>query len=551
MVRFPIGDDTEGLTRRGLLRGAAGLAATGLVGAGLVGAGPAGATATQADRGGTLMVTVPAEPPHLCSAFDSNMGPCLIGSKVLEGLIAFAPDLSPIPVLARSWDISDDGLTYTFALRENVLWHDGHPFTADDVVFSFREAWSVLHPFGRTAYANVVAAEAIGPHQVVFRLSAPAPYLMSYMNVFGAQVLPRHVYEGTDIRRNPANWAPVGTGPFRFVEWRHGSHVRLERNAAYWRAGLPYLDSIVFRFIPDPLARALALRSGQLHMAVSSAIAYPNLRLFDDPDRYTIDGGDGTFLFSQFLLHFNMRQPVLADRRVRLAMQAAIDRDRLLALAFAGHGKAADGPLPSTLAKFHVPATGGGYDPALSERLLDEAGLPRRVDGVRLRVALDFIDTVNIHIPEFLRQQLRQVGIRLDLRVGDLASYLRRIYTDETYDMALNTAHALPDPSLGLQRLYWSKSIVRGVPWSNGARYANPDLDRIMETAARDGDTARRWADIRQWQEIARRDLPILNLIEQQWVTVADNRVLRPSRQADGLFASYADVSLAAQATPA
>jgi peptide/nickel transport system substrate-binding protein len=513
---------------------------------------PASASAGDAGppvSGGVLNVAVNPEPTLLTSAFITTMNIGQVSSKVLEGLVSYDLDLKPVPALATSWSTSPDGLTMTFNLRRGVKWHDGRDFTSADVAFTLKEVWQKLHPFGRAAFANVKEVLTPDAHTVVLKLSAPAPYLLNYSNTYGAQILPRHVYEGKDILTNPANSAPIGTGPFVFKEWVKGSHVRLARNPDYWGRdaqgkALPYLDGIVFRFIPDAAARSVALQSGSLDVALGSSIPVTSLGNFKDAQRWRINLDDGRYLSTIFLTQFNVRRPHFKDVRVRRAFAHAIDRNALLKVVYLGYGKPATGPVPSSVVQYYTADTPQyPFDLKKAAALLDEAGFKPGADGKRLKVSLDF-DGNDSRSAEFIKQSLARVGVEVNLRSGDTATYLRRIFTEQDYDLMISSLHRLPDPTLGVQRLHWSKNIVKGAPWTNGSGYSNPELDRVMEAAAIEADPKKRTQLIHEWQRIVQRDVPLIELIEPTWVTVSTARFRKATRQGDGLFASYADAWL-------
>lgn len=533
------------MNRRTLLQGVAHLALLGAL------APHAFAADSAPVSGGTLRIAV-EEPSILTSAFITTMNIGMVSSKILEGLVSYDLNLKPVPALARSWTVSPDGLTITFKLQQGVTWHDGKPFTSSDVQYSLLEVWKKLHPFGRAVFANVTDVTTPDAHTVVVHLSAPAAYVFSYINTYGAQILPRHVYEGTDVLTNPANIAPIGTGPFVFKEWARGNYIRLERNANYWQEGRPYLDGVVFRFIPDPAARTAALEAGELDVALGSLIPISNLRRFTDTKRFTIDTTDGRFLSSIFLVQANVRRPHLADKRVRQALLSAIDRNALLRLVWQGYGKVAVGPVPSSVTQYHSDQVKHwDYDPKAAEALLDAAGFPRGKDGTRLKLTLDSGSGDSLEsnrAGEFMKQSFARIGVQLELRTSDAASYLRRIYTDQDYDLMTSSLHMLPDPTLGVQRLYWTKNIIKGAPWTNGAGYSNPELDKVMVAAAAEADQAKRRELIVQWQEIAQEDLPILDLIELTWTTVSTARYHKVAPQGDGLFAGLEDAYLSAPA---
>jgi len=504
--------------------------------------------ADAAQRGGTLVISLAPEPSILSAAFLTTMQVTMIAGKISEGLVWFDDKLQPQPELAESWAFAPDGLSLTLRLRRGVKWHDGHDFTSADVAFSLLNIWQKIHPGGRLAYAPVQAVDTPDAHTAILRLSRPTPYLLSFLNAYGAQVVPKHLYEGTDLLKNPANVAPIGTGPFRFKEWVRGSHITLERNPDYWRAGLPYLDGVVFKFIPDAAARSVALASGEVHVALASNIPVSNLNQFADKKKYRINTTDGAYLASIQLAAVNVRKPALADKRVRQALMYALDREALLRVVYRGYGKVATSSIPSTVPAFHS-AKGRQYphDPKQAEALLDAAGLTRKADGKRLKLTLDYGSgsLEATRTGEFMKQAYGRVGIDLELRSSDAGVYLRRVFTDGDYDLFLTSLHNLPDPSLGVQRWYWSKNIAKGVPWSNGSGYANPELDRVMEAAAVELDPAKRRALIEQWQAIVQEEVPILDLIELDWTTVSSTRYRKLRSQGDGLYASLADAYLA------
>lgn len=241
-----------------------------------------------------------------------------------------------------------------------------------------------------------------------------------------------------------------------------------------------------------------------------------------------------------------MRRPYLSDKRVRQAFAHAIDKNALLKVVFWGYGKPATGPVPSSVVNYYSPDTRQyPYDLKKAEALLDEAGFRKGAEGKRLKVTLDYDGGGGGNREaEFIRQSLGRIGVEVVLRGGDTVSYLRRIFTDQDYDLMISSLHRLPDPTLGVQRLFWTRNIIKGAPWTNGSGYSNPALDKIMEAAADEANPARRKALITQWQQIVQEDLPVLDLIEQTWVTVSTARFHKTVAQGDGLFASYADAWL-------
>lgn len=496
-------------------------------------------------KGGTLVMVVQPEPPILVSAFNSAGPIGVVSTKMLEGLLSYDFEMNPKPALAQSWALGKDGRTLTFKLRKGVKWHDGKPFTAADVKFSLLKVWKELHPRGRTTFANVIAVDTPDPHTVVIRLSQPAPAMMSAFSGYESQVLPRHLYEGTDIQSNPRNNAPVGTGPFRFKEWQKGNYLILERNPEYWDKGKPHLDQIVLRIIPDAAARAAAFETGEVHLAGFSPVPLNDVERLKKLGSVEVETRGYEFFAPIFLMEFNLRNRYLADRKVRQAIAHAINRDVLVRNVWFGFGKSATGPVPSVLRRFYtdkVPAY--PYDPKKAERLLDEAGFKRDAGGVRFRITHDFLPYGSDYqrTAEFVRQSLARVGIDVQIRSQDTATFLRRVYTDYDFDMTSNFFYALPDPTLGVQRIYWSQNIKKGVPFANASGYASAEMDDLVEKIQVEHDPRKRVALIHRLQALAQEDLPVLDVFEILFFTLANKRVVGHTTTADGVYATFADV---------
>ena len=379
-------------------------------------------------------------------------------------------------------------------------------------------------------------------HTAVFRLSQPAPYLATKWSSYESPIIPRHVFEGTDISANPATAAPVGTGPFRFKDWARGNHLILERNPDYWDVGKPYLDRIVFRFTPDASSRAAALEANEAQLGVLTPVPLSEMaRLTATPGLMATTAGYD-YMAPVLLLQINVRRKPLDDRRVRQALAYAINRDALMRTVWFGFGKPATGPVPSVVKAWYttdgVPAY--PFDPKKAEALLDEAGLKRGADGKRFRMGLDPLAQGSdfLRTGEFIRQQLGRVGVEVELRTGDYASYSRRLFTDYDFDTTVNYNGAFPDPSAGLQRIYWSKAAQRGVPSVAITGYADPDMDRDFEQGLNENDPAKRWALYADMQRRAMTDLPLIPLMEMRFITVASKRLVNHTVGIDGVVGS-------------
>lgn len=501
---------------------------------------------TTPTRGGSVSINIGTEPPVLLLIAHTAGAAYYISGKTNEGLLTYDENFEPQPLLATEWDVAADGLRYAFKLREGVKWHDGTDFTAEDVAFSIL-ALKENHPRGRATFASVEEVNVLGPHEVELILSKPAPFLLSAFASFEAPIVPKHLYEGTKVAENPHNVAPVGTGPFTFVEWVRGSHVILKRNEAYWGEGKPYLDQIIIRFIVDPAAAVAALESGEVQVSVANVPLTDIERLKANPN-LVVDTRPAPYSPSIARAEFNLENPHLADIKVRHAIAHAIDKDFIVNTIYLGYATRLDGPVSPDLARFYNPDVPKyAFDPAKAEALLDEAGYPRGADGFRFKL---FVDPTQPSGPpkqtgEYFVQALAKVGIQVELRTQDFATFVKRIFTDRDFDIAIEGMSNLYDPTVGIQRLYWSKNFKVGLPFSNGSKYENPEVDRLLETAAVEIDPAKRLELFNEFQRIVVEDLPTLDIVTPASITIFDKRVNNLKLGAEHLWRNGADIYLA------
>lgn len=519
------------------------------IGIGLIAASLGDARSSHAEtprRGGTLNLVIQPEPPTLVSLTHTAGPTTRVSPKVTEGLVTFDLDFKPRPQLATSWQISDDGLRYTFALRRGVKWHDGRDFTSADVAASIA-LLKQHHPRGRGTLASVRDVETPDAQTAVIVLDKPAPYLLAALTASESPIVPRHIYEGTDPLANPNGRAPIGTGPFLFKEWKQGSHILLERNPAYWDAGKPYLDRIVVRFIADANARAVALETGEIHLAPDTPVPLGQLEALKANPRLAIETRGYDYQPIVYRLEFNLANPYFSKREVRAAVAHAIDRDAITRVVFYGWGRNAPSAISPALTQFHNPdIPRHDFDPRKAETLLDAAGYPRGADGIRFKVFHDYMPYSETYqqLGAYTRQALANVGIGVTLRAQDVPTWFKRTYGNRDFDFMSNGMSHSFDPTVGVQRLYWSKNFKPGVPFSNGSGYSNPEVDRLLEAAAVESDPAKRRELFHAFQVIVATDLPDVNLVTGANLTIANRRVRDHTTTIDGPSANFADVWL-------
>lgn len=493
-------------------------------------------------RGGTATLLLSAEPPVLTTIANTAFNSVYVSPKVIEGLLTYDFELNPQPLLAKEWSVSPDGLTYTFRLRDGVKWHDGKAFTSADVAFSIKTLKEV-HPRGRNTFLNLVDVETPDPLTAILKLSKPAPYLITALASSETPIVPRHIYEGTKVAENPANLAPIGTGPFKFKEWVRGSHLVYERNPDYWDQPRPYLDQLIVRFIPDAAARSIAIETGEIDLAPSTPVPLSDLERLKEVPGIAFEQRGYQYANGVSRIEFNLERPFFKDIRVRQAFAHVIDRKVILNTINYGYGAAIPGPINPNLAKWYDgDLKTYPIDLAAAEKLLDEAGYPRRSDGVRIRINLDYVPSGETYPrgSEYIRQALAKVGVDATVRSQDFATYTKRIYTDRDFDFAFEGMSNLFDPTVGVQRLYWSKNFKPGVPFSNGSAYSNPKVDALLEAAAIEVDAKKRVDQWREIQQILVEDLPAIDIASQPELTIYNKRITDHTVGGEGVSGSLA-----------
>ncbi len=491
----------------------------------------AGGVADAQKRGGTLVMLIQPEPPTLAS-YLSTSGPIgQVSAKVYDGLLEYDFDLHPQPSLAESWKVSDDGRTIAFRLRSGVRFHDGKPFTSADVKFSVLEVLKKIHPRGANTFRSVTDIETPDPQTAVFKLDQPAPYILRALSGYESPMLPKHLFEGVDLKSAPNANKPVGTGPFKFVEWQKGQFIRLDRNDGYWKPGLPYLDRIVARFIPDPSTRAAAMEKGEVHFAAFDAIPFVDVKRLEALPHIAVTLEGYSMINPITVLELNLKRPPLDKKEVRQAIAYALDRKFIIDNIWFGFGRPGTGPLNANFAKTALySADVRRYDVPdrleRAKRLLDEAGLKPGPGGARFKITHDILPYGEQwqRLGEYIKQALGQVGIDVTLRHEDVPRWLKRIFTDYDFDLTSDFYYNLADPVLGVHRQYLTDQIRQGTVFVNSTRYSNPRVDELLRAATTEANAAKRAGLYKEFQKIVVEDSPIVWLFDMQFVNMYDKK---------------------------
>jgi peptide/nickel transport system substrate-binding protein len=469
-------------------------------------------------RGGTLKM-IYQEPTHLNMAIVSGTPTGVPGLQIFAGLVQFDEQFQPRPYLAKKWEVSPDGKTYTFHLEEGATFHDGKPITSEDVAFSL-ETVKANHPFGIAMFRAVDRIDTTKSHTVVFHLNHPYPAFMAAMHPLLLPVIPKHIYGGPEIRKNPANQKPVGSGPFKFVEWKRGQHIILERNDKFFRKGRPYLDRIILEFIPDSNARTVAMETGATHLVPFSYLPGDDaLRLAKLPQFFMTQKGYEA-IGSRTWFAVNLRKSPLNDKKVRKAIAHALDREFLVKEIFLGFGKAATAPFHHAGPFHHGKLPQYELNMNKANQLLDEAGFKRKADGTRFSLNIDWIPSpVYQSVCEYTREQLKKVGINAILRASpDFPGWASKISAWD-FDLNFDSVFDYPDPVIGIERMYISKNI-KNLIWTNTMGYNNPEVDRLFAEAQVEQNFTKRKDLYHKAQEILMDELPLIWVQEGGFFTI-------------------------------
>ncbi|TIV13615.1 MAG: ABC transporter substrate-binding protein [Mesorhizobium sp.] len=529
------------VSRRGLLAGSALLLASNAL--------PTIGFAQTPKKGGRLVLAADSEPRNLNPAIVASNGVFFISSKIVETLAEASFDAKDglQPRLALSWEGAADGLSVSFKLRDGVRWHDGKPFTSADVAFSALQIWKPLQNLGRTVFKDLEAVDTPDELTAVFKFAKPTPFQL-IRNALPAlsSVVPKHVYENGKIEDNPANNAPVGTGPFKFAEYKAGQYYRLTRNDAYWGKDEPYLDEIVYQVLPDRTSAAAALEAEEIQLAAFSAVPLADLdRISKVPGLKVITKGYEGLTY-QLVVEINHRRKELADLKVRQAIAHAIDKDFVVKTIFLGYAATATGPVPKNDPQFYtadVPTY--PFDVAKANALLDEAGYKRADDGKRFALKLlpapYFNETKQFG--DYLRQALAAIGIDAQIVNNDSAAHIKAVYTDHAFDLAVGPPVFRGDPAISTTILVQS-GIPDGVPFSNQGGYKNAELDALIVKASETLDTSARTELYKEFQKKVAADLPLINVAEWSFISVARDTVGNIANNPRWAVSNWADTYL-------
>jgi len=427
---------------------------------------------------------------------------------VFDGLTRFTPDARVVPALATRWDVSPDGRTYTFHLRQGVTFHDGAPFTARNVVASFRRVLAPGSTAGRTwplqpiegapdflagKTKTLAGISAVDDSTVKVTLHEALTIFPKFLAMPVASIVPDSA--GADFGQHP-----IGTGPWKFVEWKHDDYLKFAKNPTYW-GGAPAIDTLIARIIPEPSTAEAEFESGNVDILQVPEGETRNWEQTDDKAA-RLQSAPALRLY---YLAINTTRGPLADVRVRQAINHAIDTKTILDRLIAGRGRQAAGVIPPALDSGGPQRTPYPYDTALAKRLLAQAGHPTGID-VELWCSED---ATFARLAQTIQGYLAKVGIRAKIVQRD-ASSVREAARNGQVDLYMKDWWAdYPDPDAFLYPLLHSAS--KGVG-GNVSFYGNATFDSLVTLARHTQDEAFRMRLSRQADSLAFADAPMAYL---------------------------------------
>jgi peptide/nickel transport system substrate-binding protein len=430
-----------------------------------------------------------------------------VANLIYNGLVKYDGDLNLVGDLAESWQVSPDGLTITFKLRRGVKWHDGAPFTAQDVLFTYQV---MVDPKTPTAYGEdykqVKKAEVLDDY--TFRVTYPQPFAPG-LESWGLAILPRHLLEGQDITKSPLARHPIGTGPFKFQEWRAGDKIILSYNPDYFE-GRPYLNGYVYLVIPDLATMFLQLKAGNIDrmgltpLQYKRQTEYPKFQRLFNKYRYVS--------FSYTYLGYNLEDERFADRRVRQALTYAINKKEIVDGVLLGLGQEATGPYKPGTWFYNPNVPKFDYNPEKARALLAEAGWRPNSEGILEKNGRPFEFTIltnqgndlRVRTAEIIQRRLKDIGIGVKIRTVEWAAFLKEFIDKGRFEAVLLGWTTGQDPDI---YDIWNSSKTKPGEL-NFIHYRNPEVDRLLEAGRHTFDREKRRQAYFKLQEILAEDQP-------------------------------------------
>ena len=482
---------------------------------------PVSAEEEQPRYGGTLVVRHRGNPISFNGFLNFWSTSRDLHQQVYNRLLTLDEDRNLTPDLAQSWEVLDGGKKFVFHLYENVTWHDGYPFTSEDVVWH----WETLTDpdvltYVKPKLATMEKVYADGPYTVIFEFSEPTqPVLFAYFQS-DTYIHPKHIYDNTDFETNPANFAPVGTGPFKVVDFVPESYCVFVANDDYFK-GRPYLDQLIYKIIPDTTSGLLAFEAGEVDYTAAPNEEIPRLEGIDEYELFWSSSTTSHRLTFNFREECVEKYPWVENKKVRQAIAHAINRDILIERVHKGLASPCYTSIAEGAGIYHNPNVAEllAYDPELAEQLLDEAGYPRGSDGVRM--SFDFITYdrwYGVQASELIKQLLKEVGIEITIVPVEYTTYVSLYEMGEEgmkdYPVTYNHMGTWPPEEIGS----WMGSKPSG--HMNMGFWSDEEVDSLLAEGYGESDPAVRKDIYWEVQEIVADEVPFVYLLTTEGASI-------------------------------
>ncbi|MFA1819596.1 ABC transporter substrate-binding protein [Virgibacillus oceani] len=465
-------------------------------------------TAEQEDN---LIIATKLEPSSYVINYTWDGAIPYINRNIFSKLVAYDDSSGELfGDLAEDWDQSEDLKTYTFNLREDVNWHDGEPFTSADVKWTIESIVEMGDAAsGYPLVSNVDDIETPDDHTVIIHLNEESGvFVQKLADYQGFDILPKHLYEDTDIADNPYNTDPIGTGPFMFEEHNLGSHVILTANPDYYGDG-PYVDEVIFQFIPSEETALTSIESGDAD-AMTASPAFAEIPRLEELDGVGLDA-DPQDIVQWISFNMDGTREHISDPVVREAIVTALDNEEIAETLYMGLVTPSESWYLSTIewsdnTSVRQPET----DVDHANQLLDDAGYEIQDDGYRFTIRYRAFETSifgTTDIPTFVQQQLDAIGINVDYERYEWALRTEMLDERRDWDLAAGGGNRGPDP------LFFASFLTTGSA-TNKMLYENPRIDELFEEGERAGTEEERAEYYHEIQEIIAEDIPLYNVVE-------------------------------------
>jgi peptide/nickel transport system substrate-binding protein len=488
-------------------------------------AGVYGSAPEDAPRGGSLTVGSIVEPPALDPFHQGADARIQVSVLMYQGLMYEDPSGTAKPLLAESYEVSEDGLTYTFKLREGVTFHTGQPMTAADVKYSYDYIRDPENGSpGAPDYQPIESIEAPDEHTVVMRLSEPnAALLMTLTNKYGA-VVPAGFFDDPNAR-NRMNQESVGTGPFQLAGFQPNSFLSLARFEGYWDKSEPRLDEINFLYLPNSASMLVALQNERVDLAVLSR----------PQDAAQLEGAENLTItrspsLNQKSIDLDLKYGPLGDIKVRQAIANAVDKEEVMQAAIGGYGTVIGTMVAAMQDTWGVPVEelpNQGPDLEKAKQLMRDAG---HEDGLDLKlttiIGYDWMDPAAVTLAE----QLRPIGINLEIEKVDLGVWIQN-FRNQQMGFTFNDWGTQPDPNLLFFRHFHKQP--------EGADFRNWNSEKgsaLLLEGRREQDPEKRQEIYDEFQKVLAEEVPTIMMFSSDYVVAANNRVKNYEQHPTGWY---------------